>query len=112
MNYIVNNKDNYNKIYMSDFYGQPYIYYLFYSNYNPVKFQGLNAYKETGLDTGRVENIDNIYFESTNWQKVNQEKNTLAIFSHDEILRQNLDFSNFTPLSQIGRISTFYAYKN
>ena len=74
--------------------------------------KSLKAYKQTGLDTGKVESIDNVYFESTNWQKVSTQEKTLAIFSHDEILRQNLDFSKFIPLSTIGNISTFYAYKN
>ncbi len=112
MTYVINNQEKFDKVYFSDFYGQPYIYYLFYSKFSPIKYQSLNAYKQTGLDTGKVDNINNIYFESTNWQKVNNEPNTLAIFSHDEILRQNLDFSKFIPLSKVNGISTFYAYQN
>lgn len=116
--YIVQNKDKYDQIYMTDFYGQPYIYYLFYSQYSPVKYQSIANLEESKTgDTGTVKNIDNIYFESTDWGKVNQKPKTLAIFSYDEILRQGLDKdpdfkTKFIPISPIGNHSTFYVYQN
>lgn len=115
---VAKEKDNFNQIYFTDFYGQPYIYYLFYSKYSPVKYQSVANLKEnTNGDTGTVINIENIYFESTDWVKVNNKPRTLAIFSYDEILRQGLnnklDFkTKFIPLSTIGDHSTFYAYQN
>ena len=115
---VVKEKNNFDQIYFTDFYGQPYIYYLFYSKYSPGKYQSVAALKENSSgDTGTVSNIENIHFESTNWTKVNQKPKTLAIFSYDEILRQNLDKlpdfkTKFIPISTIGDHSTFYAYQN
>lgn len=115
---VIKEKSNFDQIYFTDFYGQPYIYYLFYSNYSPLKYQSMAKLNEnTSGDTGTISNIENIYFESTNWQKVNNKPKTLAIFSYDEILRQNLhnnsDFkTKFIPISTIGDHSTFYVYQN
>jgi len=104
-------KKSYDNIYMTDFYGQPYIYYLFYSKYDPVRYQQKNSYQETGVDTGRVTNIDNIKFDSPSFSDLSKKNNSLVIFSDDEILRQNLDKKLFTPIGKIGNLYTFYAYE-
>jgi 4-amino-4-deoxy-L-arabinose transferase-like glycosyltransferase len=116
-NFVIQNQSKYQNIVFTDFYGQPYIYYLFFSQYPPEKYQAQAKLTESiSGDTGRVEKIDNIQFTSTNFQYVTNTPHTLGIFSYDEILRQNLntskDFSKFIPLSPINGISTFYAYEN
>lgn len=116
-NFVINNQNKYNQIVFTDFYGQPYIYYLFYSNYSPANYQSQAKLTENSSgDTGRIEQIDNILFRSANYEYVKNTPKTLGIFSYDEILRQNLDktdnFSKFIPLSPINGISTFYAYEN
>ncbi len=116
-NYVIKNKDRFQNIAFTDFYGQPYIYYLFYSEYPPQEYQKQAKLTENSSgDTGKVESIDNIKFGSTNYQYVANTPHTLGIFSYDEILRQNLNtspnFSKFIPLSPINGISTFYAYEN
>ncbi|HEX8923124.1 MAG TPA: glycosyltransferase family 39 protein, partial [Patescibacteria group bacterium] len=35
MNYFISNESHYSNLYFTDFYGQPYIFYLFYSQYPP-----------------------------------------------------------------------------
>ncbi|MFA5828035.1 MAG: phospholipid carrier-dependent glycosyltransferase [Candidatus Shapirobacteria bacterium] len=113
--YISKNQSKFDQIYFTDFYGQPYIYYLFYSHYSPVSYQSKANLTQTGPDIGKVEKIDNILFKGPDYNGVKSIPHTLSIFSHDEILRQGIDlkpdFNNFFKLSPINNISTFYAYE-
>jgi len=116
MNYLITNQNSYQNIIFTNFYGQPYIYYLFYSKYSPSKYQSQAFLTENiSGDTGQINQIDNIRFDSPNFNSIKETPNTLAIFSYDEILRQGIDqtpdFSEFIPLSPINNISTFYAYQ-
>jgi 4-amino-4-deoxy-L-arabinose transferase-like glycosyltransferase len=117
MDYVIKNQTNYKNIVISDFYGQAYIYYLFYSQYPPAAYQKqAQLIESTSLDTGRVEKIDNIKFTTPDYNALKAQPSTLAIFNYNEIYRQNIDksidFKNFLPLSPINNISTFYAYQN
>ncbi len=110
--YLVQHQSHYKNIYFTNFYGQPYIFYLFYSKYPPATYQKLVHLTESQFgDTGTIETIGNIRFTST----PNPEAlppNSLAIYSHDELLRLGLDIKSFLPLSPINNLSTFYAYQN
>ncbi len=113
MEYVIHNKNKFNNIYISDFYGQPYIFYLFYSKYPPSKYQNIANLKQDSLDTGKIEKIDNINFGSFDFQDKKKNPNDLLILTHDDVLRQgiNIHTSNLIPLSTINNISTFYAYQ-
>ena len=116
MDYLITNQNSYQNIIFTNFYGQPYIYYLFYSKYSPSKYQSQAFLTESiSGDTGQINQIDNIRFDSPNFNSIKETPNTLSIFSYDEILRQGIDqtpdFSEFIPLSPINNISTFYAYQ-
>ncbi len=117
MQYFIDNLDSYDNVYFTNFYGQPYIYYLFLSQYPPKDYQQTASLIENNQgDTGTVENIGRIKFQAPNFDSLKDKPSTLVIYSNDEILRQGLnnrpEFSKFIPLSQIGQISTFYAYHN
>jgi len=117
MEHIIKNQNKYSQIIMSDYYGQAYIYYLFYSKYPPRLYQQqAKLIENSSGDTGKVEQIDNIKFTTPSFDLVKERPNTLAIFNHNEIYRQSIDksdnFKNFLPLSPINNISTFYAYQN
>jgi len=61
--YIESQKNNYQNIYLTDKYDQPYILYLFYSKYDPSKIQNqikLTSPDQFGFST--VRQIDNIHF--------------------------------------------------
>jgi 4-amino-4-deoxy-L-arabinose transferase-like glycosyltransferase len=110
--YLIDNQANYQQIYFTNFYGQPYIYYLFYSRYPPAQYQSqANLIENEHGDAGTIQKIDNINFVSTPHPD-SLPPHSLAIYSHDELLRLNLDQKEFTPLSPINNISTFYAYHN
>jgi len=120
MTYINDVRSNYDQIFMSKFYGQPYIYYLFYSQYSPKKYQELNTYQEQGHDVGQVEKlIDNkttIYFNADYWQALDSPGKSLVVFSEDELTRFELQqnkpiFGDKVPLGVIGDKALFYAYE-
>ncbi len=112
INYVIQNQSKYQQVIFTQFYGQPYIYYLFYSHYSPSSYQQQNSYNQNGLDTGVVSQIGNVYFKEPQFNQVELQPGTLAIFSHDEVLRQNIDPQTLISLSPIGGYSTFYAYEN
>ena len=106
--YLIKNQNRFQKIYMTDYYSQPDIYYLFYSQYSPSLYQQ--------QANSKIKTIDNIYFETVQYNFIKDRPNTMSIFSQEEIYRQGIDktddFKNFIPLSPIGNISSFYAYEN
>ena len=59
-------KDNYSLIEFQQSYAQPYMYFLFYSKYDPVKYQKENSFIQSNFgDVGLVEKLDNIKFVNT-----------------------------------------------
>jgi len=116
INFTIQNQTKYNQITFTDFYGQPYIYYLFYSQYPSQQYQQQAKLTEESLDTGKVTAIDKIKFSTPSFEYIKNTPHSLGIFSQEEIYRQGInqkpEFKNFIPLSPIGNISTFYAYEN
>ena len=116
MEYVIQNQEKYDQVVFSDFYGQPYIFYLFYSQYSPQNYQKQAQLTTDSLDAGKVNSVDKIKFTTPDFNSVKNNPHTLAIFSQEEIYRQGInqtdEYLNFIPLSQIHNISTFYAYEN
>jgi len=110
--YVIENGANH-EVYFTNFYGQAYIYYLFYSQYPPKNYQAQANLTIDGVDTGVVSKIDNLKFETPNFSHIQLlSSNTLAVFSYDDAIRQGIDLKLLTPLSSINNSSTFYGYKN
>lgn len=116
MKFLIDNQNKYQNIVFSDFYGQPYIFYLFFSNYSPTEYQQQAKLVNNNLDTGKIESIGKIKFGTPSFETIQNTPSSLGIFSQEEIYRQGIDkkseFSQFIPLSNISGISTFYAYEN
>lgn len=94
INYINSHKSNYQNIYFTDKYDQPYILYLFYSKYPPVQIQSqisLTPPDKFGFST--VSQIDSIHFEKINWQSI--PTNSLIIASDENIPQTPIDIINF-----------------
>lgn len=82
--YLNSQKDRYENIYFTDKYDQPYILYLFYSQYPPAKIQSqikLSSPDQFGFST--VRQIDNIHFEKIDWDKI--PGNSLVISSDETV---------------------------
>ena len=108
--YVIDHQQN-NTVYFSNFYGQPYIYYLFYSQYPPQKYQSQANLQLSGLDTGKVAQIDNIHFEAADFASSRKKSRMLMIYTYDDAISQGIDLKLLTPLSPINGRSTFYAYQ-
>jgi len=83
IDYIKSNPSH--KVVMTDVYGQPYIYYLFYTQYDPAKYQKMNAFIDQGLDVGRVEKLDNIEFHQFSLGDIKTQKDTIFIGTQGNI---------------------------
>jgi 4-amino-4-deoxy-L-arabinose transferase-like glycosyltransferase len=116
MDYVIKNQDKYDQIIVSDYYGQPYIFYLFYSHYSPLHYQQQAKLTNVSLDTGKVTSIDKIKFQTPSFDYIKSNPKTLGIFAQEEIYRQGIsqkiEYQKLISLSPIGNISTFYAYEN
>jgi hypothetical protein len=78
------NKTNYKNIYLTNKYDQPYILYLFFSQYPPLMIQSqikTDPVDKFGFVT--VSQIDNIHFEKINWNNI---PNSSLIIASDEII--------------------------
>ncbi len=67
------------RLIMSDVLGQPYIYYLFYTKYDPATYQKTDHFIDGGLDVGRVERVGNAEFRQFNSSDVITQKDTVFI---------------------------------
>ncbi len=112
---IIAHKNKTRHILMTNFYGQPYIYYLFYSRYPPKHYQRQAKLTANAFgDVGRVEKIDNLRFKSLGRGDLSCH-NCLLIYAQDEILRSGLNkdkqlFSHFRPLAVINQRPMFYVF--
>lgn len=102
---------HYDQIYFTDFYGQPYIYFLFFSQYNPLNYQQKNHFKDSASgDVGSVSALDNISFGSFSFNNIRNKPNSLIVLSRDELLRQGLNFNQFKAIAPESGVPNFYAY--
>lgn len=85
INSLPSDLSKYNQVIFSDGYGQPYIYYLFYTKYPPTKIQKQAVLEQETVDVGTVRKIDNIEFRKVSWPGDRGLQNTLFIGTGLEI---------------------------
>lgn len=68
-------------IVFTDVYGQPYIYYLFYTQFDPATYQAHNDFTDEGVDVGRVGRVGNVEFHQFSYQEIFNRPDTLFIGS-------------------------------
>lgn len=110
----INEKDtsNYQKVIFSDVYGQPYIYYLFYSKYPPQKFQSQVSLDQPTVDVGTVRKIDNLEFRHIFWPGDRGIKNGLFIGSLEELPDQDIkSFKEYKILRDINFLDGQHAFR-
>lgn len=94
--------NHYNKVVVSDYYDEPYIYYLFYTKYPPAKFQKQAVLDQPGVDVGTVRKIDNIEFRPIYWPNDRGISNSLFIGTIYQLPDQDvLPFPQFSLLKDI-----------
>ena len=82
----INSLPKADKIIFTDVYGQPYIYYLFYNQFNPKDYQRLNSYQSQGVDVGKVDRVgDKIEFHQFSQSEIFNHSNTWFVGSKGNI---------------------------
>ena len=76
------------KVVFTDVYGQPYIYYVFYTAYDPAIYQKTNDFISGGLDVGRVDRVGNVEFHQFGSSDMMTQPDTLFIGSEGNINNQ------------------------
>lgn len=93
-------------------YGQPYIFYLFYNQYEPREYQKQAFLLENPEgDVGRVEKIDNIDFREIYWPVDRQSKNTLFVGTPLELPLQDIDPNQAVVLKEIKFLNGEVAFR-
>lgn len=102
----------YDHIVITDFYGQPYIYYLFYTAYPPVDFQKQAVLEQPTVDVGTVRNIDNTEFRHIYWPADRGLKNSLFIGSKEELPDQDIiPFAEYKILKEVKFLDGLPAFR-
>lgn len=102
----------YNKVVISDKYGQPYIYYLFYTRYDPAKFQAQATLEQLTVDVGTIRRIDNIEFRQIYWPGDRGDKNSLYIGTVEELPDQDTyPFKEFKVLGDVSFMDGLKAFR-
>jgi len=71
---------NYKKVIIQQSYNQPYIYFLFYTKYDPTKWQKqAHLTQDFGFDVGHVDHMDNICFCTIDWSRDRGNHNSLIV---------------------------------
>ncbi len=94
-------QNNYKNIYFQQSYDQPYIYYLFYSKYDPKTYQRqANLSYYLGPDVGLVEKLDNITFKGWSWPYATGFDSTLII-GNDVAIPSDFNTADYNLISEI-----------
>jgi hypothetical protein len=90
--FIKDRTADYPKVVFTNKYGQPYIYWLLYSQHEPSKYQKqAQLIEHPEGDVGRVSRVDNIEFRNLYWPRDRFEENVLYIGTTYEIPDQDID---------------------
>jgi hypothetical protein len=76
------------KIVFTDVYGQPYIYYVFYTAYDPATYQRNNDFISGGLDVGKVGRVGNVEFHQFGTDDMTTQRDTLFIGTEGNVNNQ------------------------
>jgi 4-amino-4-deoxy-L-arabinose transferase-like glycosyltransferase len=88
----------------TDVYGQPYIYYLFYTKYPPAQYQAQNRFEDGGVDVGHVSRVDSVEFRQFSLQDIRLSTNTVFVGSPTNIAEEFLNqIENLEYYQQIDR---------
>ena len=67
------------KAVITDVFGQPYIFYLFYSRFDPATYQKINEFQSGGLDVGKVANVGRVEFHQSGLSEVQTQPDTIFV---------------------------------
>ena len=101
--YLETQKNNYSNIYITNKYDQPYILFLFYSQYPPAQIQSqIKLTQPDNFGFSTVLGYDNYHFGKIDWESI--PLNSLVVASDEEIPdspEKIIDFPNGQPAFKI-----------
>jgi len=104
--------ENYKRIIVTQHYGQPHIYWLFYTQYNPKKYQQQSHLTESPVgDVGEIEKIDNIEFRDIYWPDDRSLEKTLVIGSEFELPLKDIEAKQARLLREIKFLDGSLAFR-
>ncbi len=110
--FIGEKTNDYDQVVFTQRYGQPYIYYLFYTAYEPGQYQPqAKLVEHPEGDVGRIERIDNIEFRDIYWPEDRDTKNTLFIGGPYEIPLQDITEEESRVLKEINYLNGELAFR-
>lgn len=109
---IQNFHEKYEKIIFTQSYGQPYIYWLFYTRYEPAKYQKQAHLIESPVgDVGRVEKIDNVEFRDIYWPADRGIGKSLFVGTEQELPLKDIDSQQAKVLEEIKFLNGQLAFR-
>ena len=97
---------------MTPKYGQPYIYWLFYTQYSPQVYQQKAQLKENvGGDVGQVERINNLEFRPVFWPSDRNLSRVLLVGDETELPLNEIDLNNARILEEIKFLNGKVAFR-
>jgi len=81
-----------NKVVMTDVLGQPYIFYFFYSRFDPATYQKINEFQSGGYDVGNVAKVGLAEFHQSGLSEVSNQFGTIFVGTIGNF-PENFDFS-------------------
>jgi len=78
-------RDNYKKTVIQQSYNQPYIYFLFYTRFDPARYQKQANLVLSGPDVGLVDYVDNVEFKNLNLPDLRNQNNYLIVADYAKI---------------------------
>lgn len=98
-------KDSYDNVVVAQSYAQPYIYFLYYQKYPPLKYQQQvkKVFEPSPFgDVGLVTKLDNIEFRDINWSSESRTPGTLMVIKPEAVPLEDFNNRNdFNMLKQI-----------
>jgi 4-amino-4-deoxy-L-arabinose transferase-like glycosyltransferase len=64
---------------ITDVFGQPYIFYLFYSRFDPATYQKINEFQSGGFDVGKVSQVGRVRFYQSGLSEVQNQSGTIFV---------------------------------
>ena len=106
--YVTSVQDNYDRILVTDVYDQPYILFLFYTQYPPAQFQFNHQLTfRDRFNFSTVRDYDKFHFESTPWAKVRDIHSALIVAAPQDLpevgvnVVKTINFPSGTPAFKI-----------
>lgn len=105
-------QEKYEEINIQQSFAQPYIYYLFYSKYDPASYQKQANLVESEykFDVGYVGKIDNIRFRAIDWPQNRQEKGSIFVADNIRIPPEEVEKDGVQLIKEIKYLDGNTAY--